>query len=88
MKVPLFDSVDGKKKTNIQMFSSLGTGSPSVFIEENCRLIVLIHNRRMDIIALALQEIIIPTEIRHHIISCNEFSLCLASGIQSLLDRI
>ena len=76
MKVTLFDSVGDKKIPNIKMFSSLGTGSPSVVLEENCGLIVLINDRRMDIIDLELQEIIRPTDMRHPIISCNEFSLC------------
>ena len=76
MKVTIFDSVGDKKIPNIQMLSSLGTGSSSVVLEENYRLIVLIHDRRMDIIALELQEIIRPTEMRHHITSCNEFILC------------
>ena len=35
MKVNLFDSVSDKKIPDIQMFSSLGTGSPSVVLEEN-----------------------------------------------------
>ena len=64
------------------MFSSLGTGSSSVVLEENCRLIVLINNLRMDIISLAFQEVIRSEEMRHQIISCNTveilvFSLCL-----------
>ena len=65
MKVTIFDSVGDKKIHNTQMLSSLGTGSSSVVIEENCRLIVLIHDRRMDIIALAFQEKIRPTEMRN-----------------------
>ena len=76
MKVTLFDSVSDKKIPDIQMFSYLGTGSSSVVLKENCQLIVLLHNCRIDIISLAFQEIICPAEIRHHIISCNEFSLC------------
>ena len=55
MNVPLFDSVSDLKKSNVQMFIYLGTGIPSIVLENNCRLIVLIHDRRMDIIALAFQ---------------------------------
>ena len=44
MKVPLFDLVGDKKIPNIQMFSSLGTESSSVVLEENSRLIVLVHD--------------------------------------------
>ena len=76
MKVSIFDSVGDKKIPNIQMFRSLGNGSPSVVLEEDCQLVVLIHNRRMDIIALAFQKIIHPTDMRHQIISCNDFSIC------------
>ena len=35
MKVTLFDSVGDIKIPDIQIFSSLGTGSSSVFLEEN-----------------------------------------------------
>ena len=35
MKVTLFDSVGDKKIPDIQMFSSLGTGSSSVVLKEN-----------------------------------------------------
>ena len=76
MKVTLFDSVGDKKIPDIQMFSSLGTGSSSVVLEENFRLIVLVHDCRIDNISLAFQEIIRPAEMSHQIISCNEFSVC------------
>ena len=35
MKAILLDSVSDKKITDVQMFSSLGTGSSSVVLEEN-----------------------------------------------------
>ena len=84
-QLAILDPISNKIVPDVNVSGSLGARLFPIVLEEDGRLIILVHNRRVNLITLTVEEVICPTDMGHQIIRGYEFSLCGAAGIELLL---
>ena len=84
-QLAILNPISNKIIPDVNMSGSLGARLFSIVLEEDGRLIVLVHNRRVNFITLTVEEVICPAVMGHQVIRGYEFSLCGTLGIELLL---
>ena len=78
---PSRDAISDKRIADVDVSGALAAGAVPVLFQEHCALVILVDDGVSDAVALSLQKIACPEDLRHDVIDADEFSLGGAFGV-------
>ena len=83
-QVTLFDVVCNKEVPHIEVPHASGAGEVTVFLKQNCALVVLVQDCIGEVVTLGAKKAVPPEQYWHYVIGGNQFCLGRAAGVDFL----